>query len=330
MDERFRRDVINMSFGSVGSDDDDDGESDSLSYDDYNMGDTVGPFDSTTIDLFNMTELISTTVASFLQNITDTTLDPYNTTLISEQFTEFISTTISTENDSFDSITEETTIEPVYDKCIDNPNGWYIETICNEVTDNDLTTTPLTNESPMEMRLPTTTATTTTAIMTTTTAATKFNDNSAIFPNASVTTAVNESLSSNLTSSTKSTNVTECVPFAPNKGDNITGVPPEYVGKELSKTIRKMTEEQQQALRVLCWETLFGQELVKLTVLDLIFTIFATLFMDFFRALFVRFMNKCWCWDLEKKFPKVNKFSTVLMAVHSFSVRHFLFYFNFC
>lgn len=310
VDERFRRDAINMSFGSMNNDDDYDGESDSLSYDDYNVPDTEAPF-NTTIDLFNMTELISTTVASFLQNITDT-LDPYNTTLISEQFTEFISTTISDENDSFDSVTE-TTAQPVYDKCIDNPNGWYIETVCNEVTNNeyDLTTAPLTNESPMEMRVP---PPTTASTIITTTVATIFNGNTVRFPNASMTTAVNESFSPNLTTST---NVTGCVPFAPNKGDNITGVPPEYVGKELSKTIRKMTTEQQQKLRVLCWETLFGQELVKLTVLDLIFTIFATLFMDFFRALFVRFMNKCWCWDLEKKFPKVNKFSTILIAVHS-------------
>lgn len=301
-DERFRRDAMNISFGSMEIDGNDDSESESY-YDDT-VDNTDGPFhSSTTIDLFNMTELISTTVASFLQNFTDT-LDPYNTTLISEQFTEFISTTISTENDSFDSVAE-TTAQPVYDKCIDNPNGWYIETICNEVTDDDddieLITTPLTNESPMEMRIPKATATTTTL------SAFVLNDNSAILSNASVTTAVNESLSFNLTSSTKSNSVTGCVPFAPNKGDNITGVPPEYVGKELSKTIRKMTKEQQQTLRVLCWETLFGQELVKLTVLDLIFTIFATLFMDFFRALFVRFMNKCWCWDLEKKFPKVNK-----------------------
>ena len=30
--------------------------------------------------------------------------------------------------------------------------------------------------------------------------------------------------------------------------------------------------------------------------------------MDFFRALFVRFMNRCWCWDLERKFPKYGDF----------------------
>ncbi|XP_055322286.1 transmembrane channel-like protein [Sitodiplosis mosellana] len=311
-DERFRRDAMNMSFEE--SDVSYDIESDSLTYDyDDTIDTTEAPFHSTTIDLFNMTELISTTVASFLQNITDT-LDPYNTTLISEQFTEFIATTISTENDSFDSVTE-TTAQPVYDKCIDNPNGWYIETICNEVThddDNDgneLTTTPLTNESPMEMRVPTTT-------MTTLSTTAGFNENSAIFPNASLTTAVNESLSSNLTLLTKSSSATECVPYAPKKANNITGVPPEYVGKELSKTIRKMTKGQQQTLRVLCWETLFGQELVKLTVLDLIFTIFATLFMDFFRALFVRFMNKCWCWDLEKKFPKYGDFKIAENILH--------------
>lgn len=52
---------------------------------------------------------------------------------------------------------------------------------------------------------------------------------------------------------------------------------------------------------------MFGQELVKLTVMDLVATIASTLFMDFFRALFVRFFNKFWCWDLEKRYPKVRK-----------------------
>nr|CAI5819392.1 unnamed protein product [Callosobruchus analis] len=61
-------------------------------------------------------------------------------------------------------------------------------------------------------------------------------------------------------------------------------------------------------LRSLCWETMFGQELIKLTVMDLIMTIFPTLAIDFFRGLFVRFMNRCWCWDLEKKFPQYGDF----------------------
>lgn len=77
-------------------------------------------------------------------------------------------------------------------------------------------------------------------------------------------------------------------------------------------------------LRKLCWETMFGQELVKLTVMDLVrkfftftqyfsfksrfqlLTVMQILILDFFRALFVRYMNSCWCWDLEKRFPKVR------------------------
>ncbi|XP_033223167.1 transmembrane channel-like protein 2 isoform X2 [Belonocnema kinseyi] len=61
-------------------------------------------------------------------------------------------------------------------------------------------------------------------------------------------------------------------------------------------------------LRQLCWETMFGQELAKLTVMDLVMTILSTLGMDFFRAVFVRFMNNCWCWDLEKQFPQYGDF----------------------
>lgn len=76
-------------------------------------------------------------------------------------------------------------------------------------------------------------------------------------------------------------------------------------------------------LRKLCWETMFGQELMKLTVMDLVrdllrnisaylivnsfqlLTVMQIMILDFFRALFVRYMNSCWCWDLEKRFPKV-------------------------
>ncbi|KYN05395.1 Transmembrane channel-like protein 3 [Cyphomyrmex costatus] len=65
-----------------------------------------------------------------------------------------------------------------------------------------------------------------------------------------------------------------------------------------------------------CWETMFGQELAKLTVMDLILTILATLFMDFFRSVFVRFMNNCWCWDLEKQFPQYGDFKIAENILH--------------
>ncbi|KAB0796732.1 hypothetical protein PPYR_10793 [Photinus pyralis] len=61
-------------------------------------------------------------------------------------------------------------------------------------------------------------------------------------------------------------------------------------------------------LRSLCWETMFGQELVKLTVMDLVFTIAGTVGIDFLRGVFVRIMNRCWCWDLEKVFPEYGEF----------------------
>lgn len=37
--------------------------------------------------------------------------------------------------------------------------------------------------------------------------------------------------------------------------------------------------------------------------------------LDFFRALFVRYMNSCWCWDLEKRFPKVTVINQTLIKM---------------
>lgn len=271
--------------------------SDRNSNDIYNM--TNDDYDNTTIfDTNNITELISSTVSSFLENIT-VTLDPNDESTISQLWTEYLSTISTTENDRFnanDDDDDDDEVDPnIPAVCINNLDGVYYPE-CND-TDDDLTTPMITYVSPDELREPDTSVPT-------------FNDNSAnALDKTLVISTINESQSAtNATFFANSINenkTKECVPFVKNRGDNITGIPPEYVGAQLSKTIQTMNQQNQQKLRDLCWETLFGQELVKLTVLDLIFTIFATLFMDFFRALFVRFMNKCWCWDLEKKFPKV-------------------------
>ncbi|KZC08272.1 Transmembrane channel-like protein 3, partial [Dufourea novaeangliae] len=69
-------------------------------------------------------------------------------------------------------------------------------------------------------------------------------------------------------------------------------------------------------LRRLCWETMFGQELAKLTVMDLVLNIVSTLSIDFFRAVFVRFMNSFWCWDLEKQFPQYGDFKIAESILH--------------
>ncbi|XP_034777808.2 transmembrane channel-like protein 1 [Acipenser ruthenus] len=57
-----------------------------------------------------------------------------------------------------------------------------------------------------------------------------------------------------------------------------------------------------------CWETMVGQEFVRLTVSDTVTTYITLLVGDFLRALFVRFLNYCWCWDLEYGFPSYAEF----------------------
>ncbi|KAI5615671.1 transmembrane channel-like protein 2-A, partial [Silurus asotus] len=57
-----------------------------------------------------------------------------------------------------------------------------------------------------------------------------------------------------------------------------------------------------------CWETTVGIEFVKLTVSDIQVTYLTILIGDFVRALVVRFLNYCWCWDLEAGWPSYGEF----------------------
>ncbi|XP_029412710.1 transmembrane channel-like protein 2 isoform X5 [Nannospalax galili] len=57
-----------------------------------------------------------------------------------------------------------------------------------------------------------------------------------------------------------------------------------------------------------CWETAVGIEFMRLTVSDMLVTYITILLGDFLRACFVRFMNYCWCWDLEAGFPSYAEF----------------------
>ncbi|XP_078414066.1 transmembrane channel-like protein 2-B [Cetorhinus maximus] len=57
-----------------------------------------------------------------------------------------------------------------------------------------------------------------------------------------------------------------------------------------------------------CWETGVGLEFTKLTVSDILVTYGSILVGDFLRAVFVRFINYCWCWDLEYGFPSYTEF----------------------
>lgn len=44
------------------------------------------------------------------------------------------------------------------------------------------------------------------------------------------------------------------------------------------------------------------QEMLKLSIIDMIFTVASVLLIDFIRGLVVRYLSDCCCWDLESKF----------------------------
>ncbi|CAD7002953.1 unnamed protein product [Ceratitis capitata] len=77
---------------------------------------------------------------------------------------------------------------------------------------------------------------------------------------------------------------------------------------------KKKTEYEQDIKNIkhnltsMCWETSLGQELAKVIVSDGLLSLFAPLCVDFLRALFVRYLNQHWCWDMEKTFPQYGDF----------------------
>ena len=76
------------------------------------------------------------------------------------------------------------------------------------------------------------------------------------------------------------------------------------------------------------------QEFVKLTVSDIQVTYLTILIGDFARAVIVRFLNYCWCWDLEAGFVSFLNYGQQLSEVFQqrkcllFSILSFIFLFS--
>ncbi|KAM7423493.1 hypothetical protein PAMA_000038 [Pampus argenteus] len=73
-----------------------------------------------------------------------------------------------------------------------------------------------------------------------------------------------------------------------------------------------------------CWETYVGQEMLKLSIIDMIFTVASILLIDFIRGLVVRYLSDCCCWDLESKFIKQLLLSYAAFHVVSVYAAHHL------
>ncbi|VDM38589.1 unnamed protein product [Toxocara canis] len=80
--------------------------------------------------------------------------------------------------------------------------------------------------------------------------------------------------------------------------------------------IARMTVEEAEMEDHFCWETMIGQEIVKLVTMDLVITIASIFVIDFFRGLWIKYCSAWWCWDIETTFPEYGEFKVAENVLH--------------
>ncbi|CAD5228883.1 unnamed protein product [Bursaphelenchus okinawaensis] len=66
----------------------------------------------------------------------------------------------------------------------------------------------------------------------------------------------------------------------------------------------------------ICWETMIGQQIVRLVMMDMYITIASILIIDFLRGIWIRYTASWWCWDVENVFPEYGEFKVAENVLH--------------